>query len=746
MTSKKNILCLLLAPVLAVAQQKQVTADSIVISNDYVKVIANLHSGKVHYRFTSGTQFENTVAYVQDVKNGLLLSTAFVGHHVTTDDINDPLGKAICLNLVHDDAGQPLRLTQYITVYEKQPFILLSAVATARVEGTMVETRNISPLTVLPEAHGKITTPGKSVLLTDYPFDNDNWVDVISRRWGSLPIPMHREEAGIAGTSYELASVYDEYTKNGFAVGSLVHDFWKTGIRYGTGAVNNQIDSFIVYGGAATKDDPSLPDSYGGKDGTHDYVLHGTQIGESVASPLIYVAASPDVRNDLLQFGNTVKKIAGSCSWTKSAPFYWNSFGVEGVLGYEKVMMPADVAKVCDFIHSLNNFNKTTQPVLSIDSYDQGIYSTEVLQSVSRYGKKKGQQMGFYFIPFALWTWKNSINDATLTNTSQLLRDVILLDDNNKYVPYKDGDWGAFPLDPTHPYTRNYIIGQLQKAKAIGAKFIKIDFLSAGALESARRYNPQVRSGIQAYNYGMKMLRHLVDSIMGPDIFITQAISPLFPHQYAHTRFLSTDVYSHLRNDQPGFPHYGSTCASMISAAHFWWTQGTLWPYTNMDVVVMKNFQKNKDLTEQEVKVRLFSMMTLGSILGDGTDYRNKEAAARARQFLNNAAICDFFSRPRAFTPLRFPAGNGQAQQISFYLPGDTILVSAFNFDTAKPFTETFEQAELKWANRAYSLRDLLTGQEVGKIDKGKPSFTINVPVKDAVMIQLVPVENKTSF
>ena len=738
MTSKKNILGLLLVPVLAVGQQKQVTTDSIVISNDYVKVIANLHSGKVNYRFTSGTFFENTVAYVQDVKNGLLLSTAFAGHHVTTDEISDPLGKAVCLNLVHEDAGQPLRLTQYITVYEKQPFILLSAVATARVEGTMVETRNISPLTVLPEAHGKITTPGNNVLLTDYPFDNDNWVDVISRHWPA-------NNTGIAGTSYELASVYDEHTKNGFAVGSLVHDFWKTGIRYGTGAVNNQIDSFIVYGGAATKDDPSLPDSYGGKDGTHDYVQHGTQVGASVTSPLIYVGASPDVRNNLMQFGNTVKKIAGSSSWTKSAPFYWNSFGVEGVLGYNKVMMPADMAKVCDFIQSLNNFNKTTQPVLSIDSYDQGIYSTEVLQSVGRYGKKKGQQMGFYFIPFALWTWKNNINDATL-NTGGSLRDVILLDDNGKYVPYKDGDWGAFPLDPTHPYTRDYIIGQLQKAKAIGAKFIKIDFLSAGALESSRRYNPQVRSGIQAYNYGMKMLRRLVDSIMGPDIFITQAISPLFPHQYAHTRFLSTDVYSHLRNDQPGFPHYGSTCASMISAAHFWWTQGTLWPYTNMDVVVMKNFQKNKDLTEQDVKVRLFSMMALGSIFGDGTDYRNKEAAARARQFLNNAAICDFFSRPRAFTPLRFPVGNGQAQQISFYLPGDTILVSAFNFDTAKPFTETFEQGELKWPNRAYSLRDLLTGQEVGKIEKGQSSFTVNVPVKDAVMIQLVPVENKTSF
>jgi alpha-galactosidase len=78
---------------------------------------------------------------------------------------------------------------------------------------------------------------------------------------------------------------------------------------------------------------------------------------------------------------------------------------------------------------------------------------------------------------------------------------------------------------------------------------------------------------------------------------------------------------------------------------------------------------------------------------------------------------------------------------MSFYLPGDTLLVSAFNFDNAKPFTETFKRADLQWPDNAYSLRDLLTGQEVGKIDKGQTTFTLNVPVKDAVMIQLVPAK-----
>ena len=726
-----TLLCLSLA--LVFGQQKQVAGDSLVVSNSFVKVIANLHSGKVHYRFASGTQWENTIAYVQDVRQGIFSSETFSRHSFTTDDINDPLGKAICINFVHEDADRSLRLVQYITVYASQPFILISAEAAAKEKAVLLETRNISPLAVLPAQQSRIIIPGTEALLTDYPFDNDNWVDVISRQW---PV----NEKSVSGISYELASVYDRKTKNGFTVGSVVHDFWKTGIRYGTGTTPNHIDSLIVYGGVATKDDPSLPDSYGGKDGTHDYVSHGTQTGGSVYSPLIYLSASTDVRSDLLGFGNLVKKVTGIRQWKKSVPFYWNSFGVEGVLGYEKVMMPLDVAKISDFIHSLDNFNKTTSPVLSIDSYDQGVYTTEVLKSVSRYGKKKGQQMGFYFIPFALWTWKTHINESKLTGTEHLLRDVILRDSSGNYIPYKDGEWGAFPIDPTHPATREYIIKQLQKAKAIDARFIKIDFLSAGALESATRYNPAIRTGIQAYDYGMKMLKQLTDSILGPDIFITQAISPLFPHQYAHTRFLSTDVYSHLRNDLPGFPHYGSTSASMVSASHFWWTQGSLWPYTNMDVVVMKNFQKNQDISEQDLKVRLYSMITLGSLLGDGSDYRNKIAAERAAKYLNNAAVCEFFSHPKAFTPLRFPEGNGQSQQLSFYLPGDTLLVSVFNFDLEKKFTETFQKKELQWKDREYILVDFLTGQLLGKIEKDQSNFTITTEVRDAVMIKCIPV------
>jgi alpha-galactosidase len=227
----------------APAQQTQVAGDSLVVSNQHVRVVANLHSGVVHYRFTSGTQLENTTAYVEDVKTGYFSSTSLSRHSFTTDNINDPLGKGICINLVHEAADKPVKLVQYITIYESQPFLLLTVEASGREKGSVIETRNISPLTVLPAQQGKVVLPGSGALFTDYPFDNDNWVDVISRRWPA-------DQKGVDGISYELASAYDENSRNGFAVGSLVHDFWKTGIRYATGVVSSRIDSFLFTGTA----------------------------------------------------------------------------------------------------------------------------------------------------------------------------------------------------------------------------------------------------------------------------------------------------------------------------------------------------------------------------------------------------------------------------------------------------------------------------------------------------------------
>lgn len=696
-------------------------------------VSLNTGTGKINYYFNDSIQLLNTVAYVQELNQGYIKSTDFDTHTCQKISNDSAEKNRYSIDFIHADSKHSFTLVQHLVFNDSS--LHISAELIAGNTSQVLETRNISPLAVLPAEQGVCKMPGTMPRILDVPFDNDNWVDVVPRSF------KNKNGKAVNGIGYEFASVYDAEKMHGFVTGSITHDFWKTGISYGSSLSNGLLDSLIVYGGAAVPDDPSLPQAFGGRDGTHDYTLHGTMKGSRLQSPVIFLSGMNDVRKAFVQYGKANVAVTGSLQWNKKTPFYWNSFAVEGVLGYEKKMMPDDVIKISDFIHGLKNFSKSGTPVISIDSYDQSLYTTEVLQSIAKHAAKNNQQLGFYFSPFSVWNWKNNLENAKINGTPYYLRDVILRDEKGKPVPYKDGEWGCFPLDPTHPATREYIIGQLKKAKAVNAKFLKIDFMTAGSLESSVRYNPAIRTGMQAYTYGMKMMKQLIDSIMGPDIFIWQAISPMFPSQYAHCRFISTDIYSHLRNDQAGFPNWGSTEASVVNGSHLWWMQGTLWPFTNADVAIMKNFQKNPDLSEQEIKVRLYGMMAVGSILGDGSDYRHPIAAMRAKEYLDNPALCNFFGNPKAFTPLKFADGESLDQQISFYLPGSTTLLALFNFHSKENFSSRiiFEQLGLKKGE--YEIRDFLTDQLVGKTTDKQESFELIVPVKDAVMLQLVPVK-----
>ncbi|MFI5163374.1 MAG: hypothetical protein ACHQHN_18995 [Sphingobacteriales bacterium] len=724
--------CLLLLSGTVAAQKITKYDDSLVVSTGASSVSVNYQSGRLDYHFSNGVVLNNTIAYINELSAGYLSTSACEKHEASTDEFNNESGQGVRIIIRHSGNAIGITLVQQVLLYQDHPYLLINLTAEkSNSTNDEIETRDICALAVLPGEKGILRQPGAEPRFLDVPFDNDNWSHVLERRWNS-------NKPVFTGISYEFASSYNNNDFSGLVMGSISHDFWKTGIVYRASAQKGVIDSLKIYDGAATEDNPALPPDYGGNDGTHDHTLHGTMKGKLLNSSIIYLCGG-DTRKAFVEYGNVNAFFNGRLNWQGSAPVYWNSFGVEGVLGYEGRMMPKDLTKISDFIQTLPNFNKYSKPVISIDSYDQSIYTTSLLASFGRYIRKKNQQLGFYFIPFAKWAWRNNIENTKLEGTDYNLADVALRDKNNQPIWFKDGDWGCLALDPTHPAVRQFIIYRLNEANAIGAKFIKIDFLTAGALESTRRYDPNIRTGLQAYNYGMKMLKTLADSIMGKDIFITEAISPMFPSQYAHTRFVSTDVYSHLRDDEPGFPHRGSTEGSLANGSHLWWVQGTLWPYTNLDVAIMKNFQKNPDLGENEIRVRLFAMMSMGSILGDGSDYRDKVAADRAAKYLDNKYLCAYFSNPKAFTPLIFADGETLDQQMAFYLPRTETLLSLFNFDNKKQFHATWSRTNLGLGTGEYIIKDFLTGQPIGKIAKGQASFSFNVPTADAIMVKLVP-------
>ena len=107
--------------------------------------------------------------------------------------------------------------------------------------------------------------------------------------------------------------------------------------------------------------------------------------------------------------------------------------------------------------------------------------------------------------------------------------------------------------------------------------------------------------------------------------------------------------------------------------------------------------------------------------------------------YLNNKYLSAYFSSPQAFTPLQFADGETFDQQMAFYLPGTETLLSVFNFDNKKQFNPTWHRADLGLVSGEYIIKDFLTDQPIGKVEKGQDSFSFNVPVADAIMVKLVP-------
>jgi len=248
-------------------------ADSALFSGQQVTVILHRSSGKIDYHFASGITLNNTVAYVNDLRTGYDCSADYPQHSWHTENFHDSLGSGIRIYLDHTGKKDCPELEQVITLYKDRPFLLLNLRASSPLS---VETRDISPLAILPQQGGSLSVPGNEPRILDVPFDNDDWVNDVERSWPSANEPI------VSGISYELSAVYDNTNYTGIVMGSLTHDFWKTGIRYraaltpGQPAASGRLDSLLIFGGAATADNPSLPADDGGRDGTHDLAPHGT--------------------------------------------------------------------------------------------------------------------------------------------------------------------------------------------------------------------------------------------------------------------------------------------------------------------------------------------------------------------------------------------------------------------------------------------------------------------------------------
>ena len=457
------------------------------------------------------------------------------------------------------------------------------------------------------------------------PFDNDSWTFAYS----ALPISS-------VGTSYEVSAFYDNTTRNGLVVGSVTHDTWKTGVYFQ--GCNNRLDVLNVFGGETSRD-------------TRDVLPHGLVSGSPIVSPTIFVGFGTDWRALMEAYADANAAIAPKLAWAGGVPFGWNSWYAYGMaVGYSNAMAVSSFIK---YNLQTNHFNNQGAAYINLDSGWNNL-SDPQLQQFANYCHSNGQKAGIYWTPFVYWGTAAQGSNSVMTGAGYRWSDAYLRTTDG-LVQTNDG---GIALDATHPGTKQMIDHYIGYFKDRGFDYLKLDFLSHGAMEGIH-YDTNVMTGIQAYNQGMQ---HLVAQNNGR-MFLNESIAPIFPYQYAHSRRIACDTSTTIRD----------TAFEMESVSYGWWISGRLYQFNDPDVM------RFAGVTANENQSRLISCAVSGTVFLNGDDLGSPAGQRLALTCLTNPGICEVARTGAAFRPVEGNTGTN-GTDVFVRQDGNNWYVAVFNY------------------------------------------------------------------
>lgn len=581
-------------------------------------------------------------------------------------------GKKVVVESISSDSS--IQITQNYYLYYDEDFVLTDfSIKSGRslFSNYMAPVYSFDTVSFLPDDYHN-----KSIFV---PFDNDKWI-----RYNLL-------DFGTPLSSYEVSCLFNTNSREALIIGSVEHDIWKSGIRVSTLA-DNTIFRVEAYGGASSSE-------------TRDILPHGKIKGKEIKSPLMMIGLYKDWRKGFEKYGDINEKISRKLPWNKGKIFGWNSWGA-----IQTNLSLKNATEVSDFFATYlqpGGFNNDSTVYIGLDSYWDNISYSDLIKFVKDCNAKN-QNAGIYWTPFVDWA-KNP--ERIVEGSNGIYYKDIYLYANGK--PQEIA--GAYAIDPTHPATKRRADVYLNRFITQGFTYLKLDFLSHGALESDHYYDTTVFTGIQAYNQGMK---YITDYLNGK-MYINLSISPLFPSQYGNSRRIACDAYASINDTE----------YTLNSLTYGWWLDH-VYTFNDADNVVLNG------VSTGENRARVTSSIITGIFIS-GDDFSSSgtsTAKTRAMTFLTNREVNYIARMTKAFYPVETGSGNS-ASEIFMQTLADTIYIALFNYSNSSVTKEiNFERIGLKKGN-TYTVHELWSNVKYEKTD----SWQENIPRKDVKLFKIYP-------
>ena len=509
------------------------------------------------------------------------------------------------------------------------------------------------------------------------PFDNDCWI-----RYQSHPLTFDKLR------SYEVATVFNNNDRKGLVIGSVEHSDWKTGIDMTQGDRNN-IGSLVCFGGVA--------DTL-----TRDSKAHGALKGKEVKSPKVFVGFFNDWRAGLEEYGKANAVVAPVKKWPGAVTFGWNSWGaLQFNLTYQKALEVSDFFK--NNLQNNHFVNTDGNVTIGLDS-GWNSFKDEELKDFVDHCAANGQIAGVYWTPFTDW---GKHPERTIDGAPDYKYKDVYLYANGQPQELD----GAYAIDPTHPAIEEMMKKTSDLFHRCGFKYVKMDFMTHGAMEADKWYNPEIQTGIQAYNYGMQLLNKYFG-----DMYINLSISPVFPAHYANSRRIACDAWNKIKDTE-----------YTLNALSYGWWQDEVYQYNDADHLVLR------EATEGENRARMTSGAITGLyIVGDDFSKGGKQIDKdRAMKFMTNQRV-NAVAKGISFTPVE---GNGERSENQFihHDADGTSYFAIFNYSEEEMNTTvSLERLGLE-PTVTYRAKELWSGYE----QPVKEIITVTIPAKDALLYKI---------